>query len=225
VEENMAKTAAECFSKTYVKLKYVPPVRRRQPLNCAAIHITEFPQLGFPYDTDSIDLVCHVISTEGVGGIILLLQVKAALMWKMGFIDTDGFFVTESHRVDISMPILYKISGPRLAFRLTVKGWAKAISYLPSVASLVGALKDIHGVQRVMAKVVSFHKGFCPEDVKALEFGLKALETEIGNWWRQLVFEADNRNVALHGMDSENFVALMATTSPLGGRFSVTGFA
>ena len=217
----MSMSADDCYKKTYVKFKYVPPVRTREPLNCAAIHFTESPALGFPDDYKSIDLVCHAFPTEGAGGIILLLQVKTSIMWKMGFIDTAGTFTTESHRIDVSMPMLYEISGPMLALRLVVKGLAKAISFMPSIASVITAMKNLHDMQRVMAKVLSFHKGFCPEDVKALELGLKVLETQIGDWWRNAAYHS-SPHTAFHRLGGENFAALVAT-SPFGRRFCVTG--
>jgi hypothetical protein len=213
-------SADDCFKKTYVKLYYIPPRDPEQPEDCKKVKITRPPEITIftgqisrvegvgKGDLIGLDLHCSVISTEGAGGIILLLQVSGYIEWEIEFVSappllvcrppgpfdispppipgdllscqapTPGKVVRETHRVYFSVPMLYKLAGPRIALMMRSPLKLRLAAYAAQIAN---AFLKLRQLDRVLALVTAPKKGFCPEDIRALEAGLKAAEKEMNS--------------------------------------------
>lgn len=188
----------ECLRKAYVKLRYIPPTympprQPEQPVDCKFVKVSQGPDIrtltgqisvleGRPRDEIiGIDLHCSVIATSGDGGIILLLQVSSYIEWEVEFSSTKGNWVSEWHRVFVSLPMMHKIEGPRVAINL-ISGkhlWkTKLVGYAAQIAA---AFRKLEEMEKVMAPILKLKKGFCPDDIKAMESALKKYETELNH--------------------------------------------
>jgi len=88
----------KCFDQTSVKMYYIPPKDAKTPANCKQVRVTKQPELRLLTgqisklegsgrgDTIGIDLVCTAVSSEGAGGVILLLQVSGYIEWEIEFV-------------------------------------------------------------------------------------------------------------------------------------------
>lgn len=171
-------------------------------------------------DLIGIDIHCAVVSTAGAGGVILLLQISGYIEWEVEFIPAareqpqhcpiPGPFdvfrqtpspesfnrspappppVRETHRVFFSIPMLYKFEGPRMALMAITPFKLKLGAY---GAQIVSAFLKLRQVERVMSLVLGLKKGFCPEDIRAMEEGLRSLEKELGTGLRWLTSSGDD---------------------------------
>lgn len=180
--------ANDCLRKMYVKLRYIPPPRPELPANCKQITFEKSPEIriltgqrsvlhGRPSDEIiGIDFLCAVPSTSGAGAIILLLQVSAYIEWLVGFHNNQGTYVIEMHRLFVSMPMMFKLQGPRIALMAISPWYIKAANY---ASQIVAAFRKIDEIEKVMGRIMNLKKGFCPDDIKSLEEGLKLFETEL----------------------------------------------
>jgi hypothetical protein len=178
----------ECLKKTYVKLRYIRPQYPHTPLQCEQVKFTKDPELRIltgqlsalegrrPDEIIGIDLHCALPSTQGAGAIILLLQVSAYIEWEVEFMAQSAHTVRETHRVFVSIPMMYKLHGPRIALMALSPWKLKLASYTAQIAA---AFRKIDELEKVMANVVALKKGFCPKDVAAMESALKAYETQL----------------------------------------------
>ena len=213
-------SANDCFKKTYVKLYYIPPRNPAQPDDCKKVKITKQPEITIftgqisklegvgKGDLIGMDLHCSIISTEGAGGVILLLQVSGYIEWEIEFVGappplvcrppgpfdlspppipgdllscqapTSGKLVRETHRIYFSIPMLYKLEGPRIALMARSPFKFRIAAY---VAQIANAFLKLRQLDRALALITAPKKGFCPEDIRALEAGLKRLEQELGS--------------------------------------------
>jgi hypothetical protein len=184
----MSVMAHECLKKTYVKFRYIPPHRPLLPADCKQVNFEKGPDIriftgqisrleGRPADEIiGIDLLCAVPSTARAGAIILLLQASTYVEWMIGFKDQQGAYVLEMHRVFVSIPMMYKLQGPRIALNAISPWYLKLANYGGQIA--VG-FKKLNEIEKVMARILKLKKGFCPEEIKAMVDGLKAFETEL----------------------------------------------
>ncbi|RIK73557.1 MAG: hypothetical protein DCC67_17750 [Planctomycetota bacterium] len=93
-----------------------------------------------------------------------------------------GRTVRQTHRIFVSVPMAYKVPGPRLMVMAASAVYLKWYLKLPIYAAQIwSAFQKLSELERPLALVQSLKKGFCPSDVQALEAGLKALEEEL-NW-------------------------------------------
>lgn len=170
-------------------------------------------------DLIGIDLHCAVVSTAGAGGVIVLLQISGYIEWEVEFVPAlreqplhcpvPGPFdmprtppapesynrtpappppVRETHRVFFSVPMLYKFEGPRMALMAISPLKLKLGAY---GAMIVNAFLKLRQLDGVVSQVLRLKKGFCPEDIRALEEGLKTLEKELETGLRWLYSSSD----------------------------------
>ncbi len=93
--------------------------------------------------------------------------------------------IRETHRVFVSLPMMYVIEGPKIA--LAILGARLGLSPLfvlsNYTAKILLAYKKLREVDlllhRVRLDLVTAKRGFCPGDVRLLEEGLKTLEKEL----------------------------------------------
>ena len=212
--------AEECFKKTYVKLYYMPPKQPARPADCKQVKFTKDPEIRILTgqisklegvgrgDTIGIDLHCAVVSTEGAGGVIVLVQISGYIEWEVEFVPAAP------------EPLTYcPVPGPFDVFRKPpmpeqfdscpaplppVRETHRVYFSIPMLhkiagprialmlrtpfklklpvygAEIVNAFLKLRQLERAMSLVLALKKGFCPGDVRALEEGLKILEKELG---------------------------------------------
>jgi hypothetical protein len=167
----------ECLKQAYVRIYYDPPKNAVTPRDCTQVYFTEEPRLYAPdgFLNFGIDLLCAVPTTHGAGGVILLLQTTQYVKWQMSFISASGKMVQEWHRIFVSLPMMLKLQGPRVALMALSPLPIKLVGY----AGVVGtAFRAIEEVEKVFKFLLSVQKTWCPHDVVRLNEGLKALEAE-----------------------------------------------
>jgi hypothetical protein len=154
-----------------------------------------------PDEIIGIDFHCAVPYTDGAGGVILLLQVSSYIEWEIEFLSAPvqpqfcpapyqegsvpeqlrfspapkGQVVRETHRVFVSIPMMYKLQGPMMMLMAATPWQFKLPSY---AARIWNAFQKLEELEKIVAQILLLKKGFCPEDIKALEEGLKKIETE-----------------------------------------------
>lgn len=208
--------AAQCLRRTYVKLNYVPPLQPHVPLHCNSVAWTKLPEIAFTErqmkDPIPFVFLCALPYTVDAGGVIVLLQINARIIWELSFINTLGQMVSENHHVFVSMPMMFNLRGPRIALNAILPWPVKLVGYVGIIAK---AFRGLDEVESIFAKILSRQVGFCPKDVKALQVGLKALETEMNHLLQRGAESLDDRKLA----SRMNF-------SPFGtGRFAGTRLA
>jgi hypothetical protein len=217
-------SAEDCFKKTYVKFYYIPPKQPAPPADCKQVKITKQPEVKIftgqisklegvgRGDLIGMDLHCAVVSTAGVGGLILLLQISGYIEWEIEFVraareqmlvcrtpgpldvlkpppkfedlnscPAPGPVVRETHRLYFSMPMLHKLEGPRIALMAITPFKLKLPVYASQIANAFLRLRQL---DQVLSLITALKKGFCPEDIRALEEGLKNLEQVLGSGLR-----------------------------------------
>jgi hypothetical protein len=212
-EEVMSRVdVAGCLRDTYAVLSYIPPPKPEQPLDCRAVVITKFPKISFTEGwaqnahpdiepvgfLSDIEVKCAIPSSAGAGGVVLVLQVTCHLKWDMGFMNKQGKYVTETHRVKVSLPIIYKMPGERIALMQVLKGpaWIAA-----NWSMIVRALVKIQQMEEIMSTVVGVKKnGMCPKDIKALNDHLQVLQKK---------FNEQIQKAAQHSFDDRAVAARM----------------
>jgi hypothetical protein len=179
-----------CLNKMYVRLRYIPPRHPEQPADCKQVKITKSPKIEIAIGEQSklkglapsgqiirgIDLHCVVPTTSGAGAVILLLQVSSYIEWEIEFLNKQGRSVREIHRVFVSLPMMYKIAGPRVMLMALTPWYLKMPVY---AAQIWNAFQKLEELEKPMAEILALRKGFCPGDINALEEGLKKIETEL----------------------------------------------
>jgi hypothetical protein len=145
---------------------------------------------------------CVAPSTVGAGGVIVLLQISACIEAEVEFTSSSSLqealllgyspaprVVREMHRVYVSLPMLYKVPGPRIALMSMSPAWIKLGAY----ATLIGkAFLEMRQVEQAMEKVLALKEGLCPEDIRALELGLNKLETEFNSRLEHAILSPDD---------------------------------
>lgn len=106
--ESAMTEAAQCIRKTKVRLFYIPPDSPKEPADCRSARFYKKPEIR--YDTDYkktingeliqayYDFICPIISTEGVGSIIAIVQIGVFIEFYVTFRDKAGADVYETHR-------------------------------------------------------------------------------------------------------------------------------
>jgi hypothetical protein len=184
---NPMGAAEECLKKSYVKINYKPPQKLEIPKNCNDVLWTKHPEIfiGIPGHRDPINgihVLCAAPFASGAGGIVMLLQITGYVEWTLSFINTQGRMVVETHRVIVSMPLMYKLMGPRMLLMAASPWKIKLIGY----AGMIGkAFKSISEMQEILGKTMSRKVGFCPKDIENLQEGLKTLETGLNSLIRR----------------------------------------
>ncbi|HEV2705330.1 MAG TPA: hypothetical protein VGV59_05365 [Pyrinomonadaceae bacterium] len=184
----------DCLRKLYVKFRYIPPLKPEVPADCKVVKISKNPEIrtftgqlskleGARSDEIiGLDLVCLVPSTEGAGAIILLAQVSSYIEWEFEFTNIQGKAVRETHRVFVSLPMMQKISGPRIALMAIIPLKMKLPVY---AAQIWNAFKKLSELEKPLAIILALKKGLCPQDIKALESGLQKAADELNGLLRQ----------------------------------------
>lgn len=204
-------SAEQCLKKAYVKFRYIPPPHPRQPVDCKQVKFTKPPEIRIftgqisklegqrEDELIGIDLHCAVPSTSGAGGIILLLQVSSYIEWEIEFLAAaqpqfnvplelqpqfcpKAELVRETHRVYVSLPVMYKLAGPRIAL-MAITPWKLKLPVY--AAQIWNAFKKLNELEKPMAAILALKKGFCPEDIKTLEEALKKAEKELNDLLQQ----------------------------------------
>lgn len=255
----------QCVKQTYAKLYYIPPKDAKPMADCKLAKVTKLPELRLftgqisalegsgRGDQIGIRLICSVVSSEGAGGIILLLQVSGYIEWELEFVPAHppqntprAVFppsplappnsgpapwvtapnspaplppVRETHRVFVSLPMLYKIEGPKvlllaLSFRAGMLFNAPVpmlTIYAAKILNVYRKLREVDNVlHRVNYDVVTAQRGFCPDDVRTLQTTLANLE----KWLSGKILE-----VWSTGGDDKNIAGFMRGRGDGAGRF------
>jgi len=217
-------SAAACLSKTYVKFRYIAPDPMDTPMNCRAVVITKFPKIRIftgqisklegarSDEIIGVTLHCAVPTTEGAGGIILLLQVSTYLEWEVGFMNQRGRYVNETHRVFLSLPVMHKLQGPMIALMALTPWKLKIPTYIARIAAAFHKISEVEGL---IGKVAMLYNGHCPDDLKRFIESLRVYEIELNNMLQR----------AAHST-SEGDIAKRMERAPVdSGRFAATRLA
>jgi hypothetical protein len=158
-----------------------------------------------PGDLVGLKLHCVAVSSYREGAVILLVQVTGYIEWEIEFVRAspeqvcrapgpfdlrrnppppeEGFtcaapgpLVREKHRIYFSLPMLHKLAGPRIALMAISPLKFRLASYAAQIAN---AFLKMRQLDRALALIAAPKKGFCPEDIQALEAGLQKLEKEL----------------------------------------------
>lgn len=92
--------------------------------------------------------------------------------------------VRETHRVYVSFPMPFKIPGPRAAVMALIPGIPilRNLYGIPKLsvyaAQIYGVYRKLGQIEEALAWVSKFNKALCPENIRAMEDGLKKLETK-----------------------------------------------
>ena len=127
---------------------------------------------GWPWKFE-VDLLGSDISLLDAGGIVLALQVTTYVRWHMWFHDRDGKVVKEWHQVLVSLPMLYKLQGPRMLL-MAVSPWPETVAHGGQNAVAFKKLKEVNKVLGLIRP--SGQISWCLEDITALEKRLQKLE-------------------------------------------------
>ena len=184
----------DCLRKLYVKFRYIPPLKPEVPADCKVVRISKNPEIKIftgqlsklegarSDEIIGLDLVCAVPSTQGVGAVILLVQVSSYIEWEFEFTNIKGKTVRETHRVFVSLPMMHKISGPRIALMAITPLKLKLPFY---AAQIWNGFKKLSELEKPLAIILALKKGLCPKDIKALESGLQKAADELNSLLRQ----------------------------------------
>lgn len=130
-----------------------------------------------------IDLICSAPSTSGAGGVLIAAQVSRFIRWRTGFISQKGW--TEEYQyIFISVPVLGKIPGPRMALMSITPVALRAIPY---VSMAVNTFSKMLQVEDTMATVVKFKNGYYARDIDTLIVKLNQMESTVNSAIRNLM--------------------------------------
>ena len=190
----MSDSAQQCLRKTSAIVRYIPPANPQEPTDCKTVTFIKDPEIriftgqrsvleGRPSDElIGLDYLCSVLSLEGAGGIILLLQVGTYIEWEVGFRTKQNTYVTELHRLFVSLPVMFKISGPQILLSRWLPMWMRLGHY---AASIWAGLRKIDELQEMLGTVALLKTGVCPDDIKTLKESLRKIEEEMNKLLRR----------------------------------------
>jgi hypothetical protein len=179
----------DSLNRAYVKIYYVTPQgpgSQEIPRDCKQVFFTESPRL-YPPDgalTLGIDFLGAVLTTDGAGGVLLLLQITQYIKWQRSFISVSGKAVQLWEQIFVSIPMVFKLEGPRMALMALSPLKVKLIGYAGVIGKAFRAIDEVEKVFKLLLSVQE-RKGWCSDDVTRLVDGLQALEVEYDNQLQQ----------------------------------------
>jgi hypothetical protein len=171
-----------CLAQAHVTLRYIPPKNPQPKKDCKATALLKPPIVSVLKHHQDTRLLCAIPQTEGAGAIVLLAQVSANIEWEILFKNTFNMPTREVHAVFASFPVMVKLPGPRIALMAVTPMYLK----LPVYAGMAyRVFSRIEEMERVLKVILKLQKGYCSDDIKGLESGLRAIEQEGNQFlWR-----------------------------------------
>lgn len=180
---------SDAIADTYAAFRYIPPKDPEQPLDCRAVTFTKFPKVSFTEgsifekatpdlnapDFLGIEAVYAEVFLSGSGGVHLLIQVTTFLRWEVGFINKQGKYITEVHRIRVALPMWLTLQGPRMALMAISPLKIKVVGYADLIVKVFAELKEI---EEAISTIMELKKGMCPKDIKALTDSLETMQTK-----------------------------------------------
>jgi hypothetical protein len=172
-----------CLKNVYVKLRYIPHLYPQEPADCKRVIFRKSPRISVNHALipGNIRVKCAEPFTGGAGGVNLLLQVSTFVDFEIEFETKRGGYAYETHRVFVSLPIMFKLQGPRMALSAASTWPIKIILFAQLI---IKGLAKVEEMEKLFGMILSLRKGFCPSDIRKLENELKAYEAKLNNLLR-----------------------------------------
>lgn len=90
----------------------------------------------------------------------------------------SGRVVRETHRLYVSIPMAYTLSGPQIMLSRAMPWQFRIAQYAVKIWAAFKKLRELEDIMAILAKLKS---GFCPEDVSEMEKALRLLEIKLNH--------------------------------------------
>lgn len=127
-----------------------------------------------------------------------------------------GRMVREKHRVYVSIPVMYTVTGPDVFISVFITKAFKdpTVNLRRYIVKIMAAFKQLEQVDEVIQLLFAFKKGFCPEDIDNLERRLKTMEKSLND-------RLERERLRLKSRDSEGgLIKAMRLNPSYKGRFA-----